>query len=142
MASIGENLRTFITSSTALSTYFDSLTTIGVVEQNTIREDAPSPRIWFQRNQQGEDLDLAAAGGLVESTWDIEVHSETSADETLDITDALKTRLHGHLGAMGTQTVQGVFVEDHDDDYLPKGDASEDGLHVSALSARIFFATT
>lgn len=142
MASIGENLRTFITASTAISDQFDSITDVGVVEQNTIREDAPSPRIWFQRSQQNEPLDVDGTGGLVESLWDIEVHSETSADETLDIADVLKTRLHGHQGKLGTQTVQGIFVEDHDDDYLVKGDASENGLHVAALSARIFFATT
>jgi hypothetical protein len=142
MSSIGENLRTFIVGSTSLSTYFDAIDGIGTVEQNTIRQDAPSPRIWYQRNQQSEDLDVDGTGGLVESTWDIEVHSESPDGQSLDIADVLKARLHGHKGAFGDQSVQGVFVEDHDDDYLPKGVASEDGLYVAALSAKIFFATT
>ena len=142
MASIGENLRTFLVNSTALSTFFDSIGGIGVIEQNTVREDAPSPRVWFQRADQRDEVDLSGTGGIIDSRWDIEVHSETSVDEALDITDALKTRLNGYRGTFGNGSILGSFVEDHDDQYLPKGDGSEDGLNIASIQARIIYATT
>jgi|GEM_PF-6897991 len=143
MASIGEDLRTFIIGSTGIATHFAAVGKPGVVEQNTIREDAPEPRIWFQRDNESEDTDLSGGGGLIESRWNIEVHSNLD-DERFDIADAIKRRMNGYYGVFGStdRTVQGVFIEDHDDDYFPRGVGSEDGLYVAAMSATIWFAST
>jgi len=141
MASIGEDLRTHIVNSTACQALFTSIAADGCVEQNTIRQQAPSPRIWYQRGSSEEPVDCAGVGGLVESTWDIECHSD-DLDQALDLADAVKRRLNGHFGSFGTGRVMGVFVEDHDDDYIPAGVGSEEGLYVAAISARIIFATT
>ena len=139
MASIGEDIRTFIIGSTGVATHFAAIAAPAVVEQNTIRQEAPTPRIWYQRDSEREETDLSGEGGLVESQWNIEVHS-TSDDARFDIADALKTRMNGYYGPFGSRTVQGVFIEDHDDDYIPRGIGSEEGFYVAALSARIWFA--
>lgn len=141
MASIGEDLRTFIIGSTGIATHFPAIGKIGVVEQNKIREDAPDPRIWFQRDRENEQTDLAGEGGLVESQWNIEVHSNDD-DKRFEIMDAVKRRLNGYGGVFGSRAVQGVFVEDHDDDYFPRGVGTEAGLYVAAISATIWFTST
>lgn len=41
-------------------------------------------------------------------------------------------RLHFTAGAFGTATVQGVFVAPQPADYVPRGDNSDSGKHVSA----------
>lgn len=138
---IGEDLRSFLLSSTGVTAAVANSTTPGVIEQNTIREYAPSPRIWYQRRNENEDLDLGGTGGIIESNWDIECHSE-DPDEPFTIAAAVKSALHGHRGTFGSGSVQGVFVEDHDDDYIPKGVGSEEGLYVASFSARLFYAST
>jgi hypothetical protein len=141
MASIGEDIRSFIVGSTSIATHFSAIAKPGVVEQNTIRQEAPSPRIWFQRDNENEETDLSGTGGLVESLWNIEVHS-TGDDERFNIADAIKRRANGYFGTFGSRKVQGVFVHDHDDDYFPRGVGSEDGLYVAAMAATIWFAST
>ncbi len=139
MASIGEDIRTFIVGSTSIATHFPAIGKLGVVEQSAIRQDAPEPRIWFQRDSEHEETDLSGAGGLIESRWNIEVHTDED-DNRFDIADAIKRRMNGYYGAFGSRKVQGVFIEDHDDDYFPRGVGSEDGLYVAALTATIWFA--
>ena len=141
MASIGEDIRTFIINSTGIASNFTSIGAIGVVEQNKVRETAPSPRIWFQRDNETEMLDLSNEGGLVESHWNLEVHTEDD-DTRFDIADAVKQRFNGYLGVFGSRKVEGVKIEDHEDDYFPRGVGEEDGLYVAAMAATIWFQTT
>lgn len=145
MASMGENLYTFITSSTGVAKAFTDagavVTNDGAVEQNTIREDPPLPWIWFGRESENEDLDFAGNGLIGESLWDVECYSD-DIDEVHDVVAAVKTRLHGHRGSFGAGSVHGIFVTDHDDEYVPKGNASEEGIFVAALRARILFSST
>jgi len=141
MASIGENLRSFITSSTGVLAVFSGAAAPNAVLQNKLPYGPPLPRIWFGRASQEEEVDLSGTGGLVESSWNIEAISD-DVDEALEIADAVKADLNGHRGTFGSGTVKGCFVEDHDDDYQPKGVGSEDGFYVAAISARIFFSTT
>lgn len=138
---IGEDIYSFITNSTALSTMFEDIDAPHVVEQNTVVQDPPSPRIWYGRSSSEEPTDLAGEGGLVESTWDFEVHAD-DIDEAMNVADALKRRMNGYRGTFGSTSVLGIFVDDHDDEYLIKGDASETELHVAALSARIIYNST
>ncbi len=138
MASIGENLRTFLVSSTAIQDLFDDVTAKNVVEQTAWPENPPSPRIWYGRVSEEEPRDLDGCGGIVFSLWDIECQS-TDLDEVLNIAAAVKTRLDAYAGLMGDQTVQGVFVTDHDDDYVWKSVGEDAGIDASALQVRIIF---
>jgi hypothetical protein len=127
-----------LTSSTALAALMPRLTRAHVIEQNTIPENQPVPRIWYQRSSQEVERDAAGAAVLTRSTWDMEVISD-DIDECLNIADAVKTRLDGHFGLFGStsETVKGVFVRDHDDEYLVKGLGENEGAHVAALSVEI-----
>jgi len=138
MASIGENLRTFLVGSTAVQDLFDDVTAINVVAQNAWPENPPTPRIWYGRASQEEPRDLDGNGGLVFSTWDLEIQS-ADIDESLSITDAVKNRLDGYSGAMGDQTIQGSFVEDHGDEYVWKSVGADAGIHAAALQVQIVF---
>ena len=151
MPSLGEDLRTCLVGSTliaATSTRWSVArlaNTDGVVEQNTIRENAPRPRIWFQRDSEHEISDLEAdcqAGGLIESRWAVEVHTDVD-EERYAIADAIKRRMATIChSAMGSRTVQAALVEDQDDDYYPRGLANEDELFVAALEVTIYYAST
>ncbi len=138
MASIGENLRTFLVGSTAIQDLFDDVEAPNVVAQTAWPEDPPMPRIWYGRAGQEEPRDLDGCGGLVFSLWDIECQS-VDLDEVLAIADAVKARLDAHSGAMGDQVTQGVFVTDHDDDYVWKSVGADDGINASALQVQIIF---
>jgi len=138
MATIGENLRTFIVGSTAVLDVFSGAAAPEAVGQTTEPENPPSPRIWYGRAAQEEPRDLDGNGGLVFSTWDIEVQSD-DLDDMLNITDAVKGRLDAYAGLMGDQTIQGSFVNDHDDDYIWKSVGADSGVHAAALLVQIVF---
>lgn len=142
MASIGENLHAFLAASTGLAAATTAdLTAEKAIEQNTIVDDPPTPRVWFMRSNETEELDLSGGGGLVQSVWDIEVYSE-DIDEALAMGDAIKRALNGYRGVFGAGTSLGAEVSDHDDEYVLKGLSSDVGVHVAALSATLFFNST
>ncbi len=141
MADIGENLRTVLVNSTAIKAEFAGIAAVGACAQNVIYEVAPTPRIWYQQQSESEEVDLDGSGGLSEAAFDIEVISD-DVDEAQDIARAIKRFLNGKYGTFGTQTALGCFVEDHNDDYVPRGIGDETGYHVAAINATIMYATT
>ena len=135
MATIGENIRTvLLADSTGVNAIVD-----GRVHQNNVPESIPMPRVWYTRAASFEDVDNAGVGGLTDSSWDIECHAEDLGD-ALNLADKVKSLLNGTKGSFGDDSVQGVFVEDHDDDYLPKGIGEDDDshIHVASISAQIW----
>jgi hypothetical protein len=141
MAALGEDIRAAIVGSTTITAVMTNYASDGAVEQATVRENPPSPRLWYIRDRENEELDLSNIGGLVESTWSIEVHGESDGT-TIAIADACKRAYHGHIGTFGGRSVLSVKLDDHDDDYVIRGDASEDGLFVSALRMTIWHDST
>lgn len=135
MATIGENIRAAMI---ADSTGVEALVS-GRIHQNNVPESIVHPRVWFTRAASFEEVDNDGNGGLTDSSWDIECHALT-LDAAESVADAVKTLLNGHRGAFGGDTVQGIFVEDHDDDYLPKGLGEDDNnhIHVASISAQIW----
>ncbi len=109
----------------------------GQVSQNIIPQKDELPAIWFQRSGEEEPLDMGGTGGLKATTIDLECLSE-DIDQVIELGSKAKTALHGKNGAFGTTTVQGVFVDDKDDDYVPKGNQSDDGIHVSAMTVKVW----
>lgn len=138
MATIGENLRTFLVESNDILAVFSGAAAIDAVGQTSHPQDPPIPRIWYGRASQEEPRDFDGEGGLVFSLWDIEVQSDDNA-EMIAIADAVKALLDGYSGAMGDQTIQGSFVNDHDDDYVWKSVGADDGIFAAALLVRIVF---
>ena len=137
MADLGENIRSVIVGSTAVLAEFPGAAAPYAVLQNVEPENPPLPRIFYSRSSGEQDLFLDGDAGLTNETWDIEIISD-SVDEAQDIAAAVKTLLHGKRGTFGTQTVQGVFITDHNDDYVPKSPAADEGYCVAALSATIW----
>lgn len=135
MATIGENIRKVLL---ADSTGVNAIVS-GRVHQNSIPETITMPRVWYTRASSVEEVDNDGVGGLTESSWDIECHAE-DLDDALNLADNVKSLLNGTKGSFGDDTVQGIFVEDHDDDYLPKGLGEDDDshIHVASISAQIW----
>ena len=108
----------------------------GRIQQNTIAETAPATRIWYQRRGYTQDLSVCGSNLLCETTFDLECISDDI--ETAEaLASAVKTCLHGYRGLMGSTRVLSIEVEDHSDDYVPKGQYEDDGLHTCALIIRI-----
>jgi hypothetical protein len=141
MAPLAEDIRTFIVGSTSVASVFPDAAVPGAVEHVTIREVPPVPRLWYGLHRKDEELDLSNIGGMVNSQWDVEVHSDDDA-QSIAIAGAVKDFVHGHIGALGSRQAWSVKAEDHDEDYIPRGDASEEGLYVSAFQMTIWHDST
>ena len=134
MADIGQNIRTvLIADSTGVNAIVN-----GRVHQNLVPETLVTPRIWYTRAGSLEEVDCAGIGGLIDSSWDMECHAE-DLDVAQNTAQAIKDLLNGTFGTFGTDTVAGIFVTDHDDDYLPKGIGEDDDahIHIAAISVQI-----
>jgi len=128
MADIGEDIRTWLLADASISAVVGTR-----VHQNKAPQASTTPYIWYGRaTTQNEDALADDAGTAPFSQiFDIEAISD-DIDEALDIADMLKAK-HLSRGLIGGGRVQGVFVTDHADDYIPRGDNSDDGRHVAAL---------
>jgi hypothetical protein len=83
---------------------------------------------------------MDGVGGLHQAYADIECVgiTETSAQA---VADAVKGKLDGFSGAMGSLTAQAVFLRDKDDDYLPWSNLGDEGAHVVAFSLAMWYST-
>lgn len=136
MADLAENLRTFILADTPIAASIGTRCYQGMAPQSDI---ATFPFIWFARSRRQLDRTLdAAAGDAADEQWfDLECISD-DLDESQDLAEAVEDRLNNYRGTVGTQTVQAIFVDDQDDNYVPRGTMGETELHVAALSVQIF----
>lgn len=141
MADIAENLRSVIVNSTAILAVMPTAAEPHAVEQSGNPESPDHPRIWYGRSGANEELDLSGTGGLTQQTFDLEVISD-DLDQAQDIAAAVKKYLNGKRGTFGSGTVQGVFVNDQSDDYLPRGISDESGLAVAAINITIWHDST
>lgn len=145
MASIGEDLRTFIINKS--STELGASYVASRVHQNVIPETQlhTYPRVWFERT--GREQIVYCGGGKadsIESRFDIECISD-DLDQSLNVAAAMWVHLNGARGALttaaGAVVSRGAMLVQQDDDYIPKGIADDSGLHVSALSLHMFHST-
>jgi hypothetical protein len=138
MATIGEDIRAHLIGSTVMAGPLPNYLQRHVIEQNTMAETPPSKRIWYRRAGQNDDLAMSKESGVVTSEWDLEIFAPNDTD-VCAIADVVKTRLDGLQGTMGGRSVMGAFVDDHDDDYLPRGVADEtEAINMAALRITIF----
>ncbi len=135
MTTIGEDFITFITASTSITDVISDR-----IFQNKIDQSSTEDRIWFMRASEDEPLTLDAIGGLKTTAFDVECISD-DIDVSITLAEKVKERTHGFNGAIGNQTAQGIFVTDKDDGYIPRGNESDDGSHVSALTVSIWHTT-
>jgi hypothetical protein len=138
--SIGENLRAFLVASTGVTAFVSTGSTGARIHQNIIPQPMIRPAIWFIRSGSFQDVTNAGDGLLTDTNWDLECQDE-DIENALDLAEEVKTVLNGHFGTFGSSTtcVKGIFVTDHDDDYIPKGIGEDDDehIHVAALNVQI-----
>ena len=130
--SLGEDLRTWLLADASITALVGTR-----CHQNKVPQNSTSPYIWYGRaTTENEDAidDIAGTIPFVQM-FDVECISD-DIDEALNLADLLKAK-HLTRGTIGSGTVQGVFVSDHADDYIPRGDNSDDGRHVAALQFQI-----
>lgn len=133
---VGVNLRTQLINTTGIAN----------CHQNRIPQSIASTvdMVWFQRRSSVEIVDLAGVGGVVDSSWDVEIISINIAD-VMAAAATLKSTLNGFIGRLGGSTgvyVQALFVDDHDDDYVSSNVDTDEGFYVAALDLQISYATT
>ena len=133
MPSIGEDLRTFLLADGGISTAVGGERCY----QNEAVENYEGSYIWYQRNDTEplQPLDEAAGTRPWTEYLDIEAISE-SIDGAIDLGDLIRGK-HATRGTCGAGTVSGSFIQSQSDSYVPRGDASDDGLHVCAFSLQI-----
>jgi hypothetical protein len=81
---------------------------------------------------------LDGSGGLREAFCDIEC-AATSEDTVQDLAEDVKEKLDGYKGDMGLHTVNAIFLRDKDDDYVPYTNNGDEGVHVVAFEAQLFY---
>ena len=135
MSNIAEDFKAFVTGSTAVNGVVS-----GRCHYNEVPQVSMRPHIWYQRQSHEYVGALDGDSGVREVRFDVECNS-TSVSEAYDLADKVKDRLNFHSGSFGNATAQGVFVEDHDDDYIPKNNDADEGVHVAAMSVAIHYTT-
>lgn len=115
------------------------------IEEGKVSDTRARTRVWYRRANSNTDVFIGGNAGLTETRFDIEVHGENIATvQTLAASiKALHSAggLNGLSGAFGSSSVLGIFVEDHSDDYEPKGGFETDtGLHVCSLDVQVIEA--
>lgn len=134
--SIVGDLTTYLRASTAVTAIAGTR-----IHHNIVPQDASRPYVWLRRVAENEELTMDGVGELVETDFDVECWAEDNS--TVDsLANAVKGRLHGVRGTVSTATVGGIFVQSKDDDYTPRGNYSDDGMHVVALGVKIWHDST
>ena len=135
MADTAQNLRTLLTGTSAVSTICGAKVHQGTVPESDVAE---LPYLWMGRSSRKLDRVLSEAQGAAsdEEWFDVEAISD-DLDEAQRLADAVRT-LDNFRGTMGTQTIKGLFLNDQDDNYVPRGTLGETELHVAALAVQIF----
>lgn len=132
MADTAENLRTYLLSASAVTTFVADR-----IHQNHVPDDKSDDYIWFRKASQQYEHHLNSAAGEAPRAiyYDVECCSR-DLDRSADLADAVRG-LFPYAGTFGDSTTKGAFVNDQDEDYLPFNDDAEDGLHVQALQIEV-----
>jgi hypothetical protein len=101
-----------------------------------VPEGSAFPFIYLYRQSFRHERCLGESGDPAFShTYAVEVVSDddTEADDVATLVRALD----GSSGTFGGRTIQGLFVEEQNDDYEPKAIGSDEGYHIPALSVEV-----
>lgn len=134
MADLAENLRAFLLDKATITTFVGA----DGVHQGLVPQDVTLPYIWFKRSARRylETTDAAPGADPDEERFDLECISD-DLDESQDLSQAVCDALNAYRGTFGDTTISGAFVDDQDDDYVPRGTLGETELHTAALAVQI-----
>jgi len=130
--SLGADLRTWLLAQGGISALVGTR-----VHQNRAPEGYDGPYIYFRRRSvtHEDTVDMPAGDAAFEQSFDVEAIAEDQ-DQAMDLGELLLA-LHAYRGSFGGGTVQGVFVEDQSDDYVPRGLMGDTALEFAALDFNI-----
>lgn len=130
--SIGEDLLTYLLADSSIASAVGTR-----CHQNKAPHGYDGQYIWFGRaaTENADAIDDAAGTAPFRQYFDVECCSD-DIDEAIDLADLVKAK-HLARGSFGAGTIQGVFVTDHADDYIPRGVNSDEGMHVAALQLEL-----
>lgn len=115
----------------------------GRVHQNYVPDADPGGRyIWFTRRTVSYDdcMDTETDEPIAE-LFDLECWGR-DLGEVQELATAVRRRLHRYgIGSRGNQfgdgTVQVINVQDHEDDYVPRGGYEDRPLHVASFDVEV-----
>lgn len=140
MTTLPQDLLTFITGTTAITSLVGSSTAPRVHYSHTPEQSEPS-WIWFATRSDTQQFTFDRAAGIREAFFDLEVvaSSETNAQA---LADAITDRLDGFKGGAGNSVIRGMWLSSKDDEYIPKSVTMQDaGRHVCSYDVRLFYST-
>jgi len=109
------------------------------VVQGHVDQGQSRPYIWLSKRgeEPWDDLNIIATNPFREF-FDVEVWA-TPAQLLPDtgLQWLLRKRLHGTKGTFGDGAVQMVYVSDHSDEYVPRGNQGDAGLEYASLNVEI-----
>ena len=115
----------------------------GRIHQTHMPQRSQYPAVYLINTAADEELTMGGRDvyPVVRAVFDIEVLS-TGLDEANTIADQVDTALQGIRNSdwLGpTNDIQAAFLEDKDDDYVPRAAGTDDGINVVAYSATIWY---
>lgn len=132
MTTVAENLKTKVLADTTVEAKVAGRMSYVRVPQNTIK-----PYIWYAQSGSTHDVALDdSPGGPNRRTFDLECIS-TVPDEARSIVDAVQAALNSYRGSFGDSTCQGIFAQEQQDGYEPRGISGDSGLYVCALLVEV-----
>ena len=99
------------------------------------------PRLFLRRSSRESNRDIDGGGSTtyIEDNFDLEVISNASTD-ILKITNNLWNDVDCCWGSISTnRTVKGIFLENQDDSYEPKGTGGDLGLDIASFNMRVVY---
>lgn len=132
MSQFASDFRSFLLDQTAIAAAVGTHVHVGSVPQPT----AP-PYIWIGRAGVSSERTLDQAQGTApdEERWDLEVWSD-DVGEVQDLAELIRS-LDCAKGVFGDGTIQLLVVEDHADDYVPKGNFGDEGYDLAAFQIQV-----
>lgn len=135
MADLATRFRTFLIEDTSVKGKLgDRIYQDRVADQSPLR-----PYLWFSRRLTNYSNALDDANGAQPTSVNFDVESiSANLTESQAIAELVRTRCHLYRGAFADTTVKGVFVREQDDDYVPRGTGSNDGLFATVFDVEVF----
>lgn len=131
-ATMEENLRTLLLSDDTIKNAVGAR-----VSYNHVPQADDLPYIFFEQSGSTDDTALGDSSGLpTRLQYALEVWGD-KAFSAKSLGRRVQQYLHKYRGAFGDSTVQGIFAESQDDNYVPRGIMDDEGFHGSFLNVEV-----
>lgn len=135
MADVATRFRAFLLADTSFKTKLGDR-----IYQDRVGDQSPSrPYLWFSKRLTNYSNCIDDANGAAPTSVSFDVESIAPVlSESQDIAELVRARCHMYRGAFDDTTVKGVFVREQDDEYVPRGMGSNEGLFATVFDVEVF----